>query len=66
LRMPVESIGPLKIGVEIEAWPLAFPLRIAGYTFTSLDVLLVTLERAAIPVAVRRSAFTIEMRVQLR
>jgi len=31
---------------EIEQWPLARPFRIAGHTFSVIDVLLVTLEKA--------------------
>lgn len=31
--------------VEVEEWPLAAPFRIAGYTFESMDVLLVTIQQ---------------------
>lgn len=36
--------APLRVHVELERWPLKAPFRIAGYTFDSLPVLLVTLE----------------------
>jgi len=35
---------PLKLHMEIETWPLIAPFRIAGYTFESIDLLLVRLE----------------------
>src|SRR5690349_24493395 len=42
------ELGPLKLHVALEQWPLRVPFRITGYTFEALNVLLVTLatERA--------------------
>ncbi len=39
------STGPLTLRAKIERWPLAAPIRITGYTWESVDVLLVSLER---------------------
>jgi L-alanine-DL-glutamate epimerase-like enolase superfamily enzyme len=36
--------GPMRLDVEIERWPLARPLRVTGYTFEFLDVVLLRLE----------------------
>lgn len=36
-------MGPLTVGAEIEPWHLATPLKITGYTFEVVDLLLVTL-----------------------
>jgi L-alanine-DL-glutamate epimerase-like enolase superfamily enzyme len=38
-------MGPLKMRVEIEQWPMTAPFRITGYTFEATDVLIVSLER---------------------
>jgi L-Ala-D/L-Glu epimerase len=43
--MKAESIGPLKLHVDVEQWPLAAPFRISGYTFEAIDVLWVRLEK---------------------
>jgi L-alanine-DL-glutamate epimerase-like enolase superfamily enzyme len=43
--MNVHGTGPLSLRVEIEAWPLAVPFRISGYTFASIDVLLIRLAK---------------------
>jgi len=45
--MPANSTGPLTLHAKIEQWPLAVPFRITGYTWEFIDVLLVSLERAA-------------------
>jgi L-alanine-DL-glutamate epimerase-like enolase superfamily enzyme len=37
--------GPLLLRAQLENWPLAAPFRITGYTWTSLPVLVVSLER---------------------
>jgi L-Ala-D/L-Glu epimerase len=37
--------GSLRLHVQIEDWPLVAPFRITGYTWTSLQVLIVTLEQ---------------------
>jgi L-alanine-DL-glutamate epimerase-like enolase superfamily enzyme len=37
--------GPLRLRAEVENWPLATPFRITGYTWTSLQVLVVSLEQ---------------------
>lgn len=37
--------GPLQLRVSVESWPLVTPFRIAGYTFESIDLLLVELEK---------------------
>jgi L-Ala-D/L-Glu epimerase len=37
---------PLTLQVALEEWPLSAPLRITGYTFTSLTVVVVTLSDA--------------------
>jgi L-Ala-D/L-Glu epimerase len=34
---------PVKLNVRIEDWPMIEPLKIAGYTFSTLEVVLVTL-----------------------
>jgi L-Ala-D/L-Glu epimerase len=36
-------LGPLTLKVDIERWPLAAPFRIAGHTWSELEVLTVTL-----------------------
>lgn len=38
-------MGPLSLRTEIEEWPLMTPLRITGYTFNVIEVLVVSLER---------------------
>ena len=38
-------MGSLKLTVAQESWPLTIPFRITGHTFTTLDVLCVTLEQ---------------------
>jgi L-alanine-DL-glutamate epimerase-like enolase superfamily enzyme len=38
-------MGSLTLRAEIEHWPLLNPFRITGYTWESIDVLLVTLEK---------------------
>jgi L-alanine-DL-glutamate epimerase-like enolase superfamily enzyme len=42
--MNISSFGPLKLRVEIEQWPIKSPFRITGHTFTSSDVVTVSLE----------------------
>lgn len=37
--------GPLQLRVSVEPWPLVTPFRIAGYTFESIDLLMVELEK---------------------
>jgi L-Ala-D/L-Glu epimerase len=37
--------GPCQLRVNVEQWPLAKPFRISGYTFESLDLLVVELEQ---------------------
>lgn len=46
--MSTQVIGPLKLHIDKEAWPLAAPFRISGYTFTTIDVVLVRLEKDGI------------------
>ena len=43
--LQVKSIGPMTLDVAIEQWPLVAPMRITGYTFEVIDVLVVTLKR---------------------
>jgi L-alanine-DL-glutamate epimerase-like enolase superfamily enzyme len=43
--MDMHPIIPLKLTVKLEQWPLTAPFRIAGHTWESLDVLVVSLER---------------------
>jgi hypothetical protein len=43
--MTSEWIGPLKLEVQRQKWPLIAPLRISGYTFRVIEVLVVTLEK---------------------
>ena len=46
--MPNETsqrIGPLKVRAEAEQWPLVEPFRITGHVFTTIDVLVVSLEK---------------------
>ncbi len=38
------GVGPLKLRLEIERWPLTSPFRISGHTWHTLDVLVVILE----------------------
>lgn len=38
-------LGPLRLQVDIEQWPLRHPFRITGYTFEAVDALVVTLEK---------------------
>jgi L-Ala-D/L-Glu epimerase len=40
----VLAVGPLKLSITIEHWPLKAPFRITGHTWDQVDVLLVTLE----------------------
>lgn len=37
--------GPLKLGLHVEEWPRATPVRITGYTFDVIKVLVVRLEK---------------------
>lgn len=39
------STGPLRLRVEIEHWPRSTPVRITGYTYDVIKVVLLTLER---------------------
>ncbi|MBM0106514.1 dipeptide epimerase [Steroidobacter sp. S1-65] len=43
--MSSEILGPLRMHVEVERWPLVAPFRIAGYSFEFFDLLLITLEK---------------------
>ena len=43
--MHIDSIGPLTLEVKVEQWPLVAPFRITGYTWESIDVLLVRLAK---------------------
>jgi L-Ala-D/L-Glu epimerase len=43
--MTRDTTGPLKLHTEIEKWPLVAPFRISGYTWESVEVLLVRLEK---------------------
>jgi L-Ala-D/L-Glu epimerase len=43
--MPADQIGPLTLHARVEQWPLVEPFRITGYTFESIDVLFVSVER---------------------
>ncbi len=40
--MDIPTIFPLEITTHLEQWPLATPFRISGYTFTVLDVMILT------------------------
>jgi L-alanine-DL-glutamate epimerase-like enolase superfamily enzyme len=40
-----ESNGPLRLELSLEQWPLVSPFRITGYTWESIPVLLVRLEK---------------------
>jgi len=40
-----QTIGPLRLRIEKEKWPLTVPFRITGHTWEFIDVLLVTLEK---------------------
>jgi L-Ala-D/L-Glu epimerase len=40
--------GSVRLRVEVEEWPLALPFRIAGYTFESIDLMVVELEKDGI------------------
>lgn len=46
--MTTQPIGPLKLHIDKEQWPLAAPFRISGYTFTTIDVVLIRLEKDGI------------------
>jgi L-Ala-D/L-Glu epimerase len=39
------AIGPLKLRIDVEKWPLNAPFRITGYTMTHCDMIVVTLEK---------------------
>ena len=43
--MHAESIGPLTLWVQLEQWPLVAPFSITGYTWDSVEVLVVRLEK---------------------
>jgi L-alanine-DL-glutamate epimerase-like enolase superfamily enzyme len=43
--MALKSARVLRLRTEIEHWPLAAPFKIAGHTFNTADVLLVSLEQ---------------------
>lgn len=38
-------MGPLKLQIETERWPRATPVRITGYTFNVIEVVVVSLEK---------------------
>jgi L-Ala-D/L-Glu epimerase len=40
--MDIPAIFPLDVTTHLEQWPLAVPLQITGYTFTVLDVMVLT------------------------
>ena len=40
-----QRMGPLKFRAEAEQWPMAVPFRITGHVFTTIDVLVVSLEK---------------------
>ena len=42
--MSSEELGPLRLTVQLEQWPLKVPFRITGYTWEKLDIVVVTLE----------------------
>src|SRR4051794_40010701 len=44
-RVPVSisDVPRLSLTVAVEKWPMAAPFRITGYTFTTLDVVVVSL-----------------------
>lgn len=44
-KMDICSAGPVTLRAGIETWPLAAPLRIAGHSWRSADVLMVTLAK---------------------
>ena len=39
------SLGPLTLRTEVQQWRLVSPFRITGYTFESVDVLVLSLEK---------------------
>lgn len=43
--MELQPIGPLTLRTKFEQWPLAVPFRITGYTFTVIDLLVISLEK---------------------
>jgi L-Ala-D/L-Glu epimerase len=43
--MKLPSISPMTVHAQVEQWPLAEPFRITGYTFETIEVLSVSLER---------------------
>ena len=43
-RMRSKRIGRLAVSAQVECWPLRAPFRITGYTWESIEVLLVRLE----------------------
>jgi L-Ala-D/L-Glu epimerase len=45
MRSDSKSIGPLRLHVEVQKWPLAKPFRITGYSWDFLELLLVRLEK---------------------
>jgi L-Ala-D/L-Glu epimerase / N-acetyl-D-glutamate racemase len=42
--MSPADLGPLRLTVKLEQWPLKVPFRITGYTWEKLDVVVVALE----------------------
>src|SRR5579862_9270452 len=38
-------IGPLKLNVAVENWPLTVPFRITGYSWDSVNLISVSLEK---------------------
>jgi L-Ala-D/L-Glu epimerase / N-acetyl-D-glutamate racemase len=43
--MNMQSNNRLSMQVDIETWPLKAPFRITGYTFSAIDVVVITLRR---------------------
>jgi L-alanine-DL-glutamate epimerase-like enolase superfamily enzyme len=40
----IQTMGKIVLRVEMERWPLRIPLKITGYTWTSIDVVVVSIE----------------------
>jgi L-Ala-D/L-Glu epimerase len=41
----MSELGPLRLRVEVEHWPLVTPFRITGYTWETADLVVVTLQK---------------------
>ena len=41
-----QPLAHVRLQVDVERWPLKAPLRITGYTFTNLDMVVVTVSEA--------------------